>query len=346
MTKKDLFLANARGEYTNRTPIWIMRQAGRYLPEYRNFKKNFSFEELCRTPKAVAEVSAQPIEILDLDAAIIFSDILLILEPLGINLKFDPGPIITPILEKPEQISDYQEFDPAKELSFVGDAIIETRKRIGQNIPLLGFCGAPFTLFCYLSGMKGARDFYKAIKFLTNYPVEGKKVLHTLAEISIKYLKLQLSAGADAVQIFDTWAGELGSEEFAEWSLPYLRRIITALHQDNAITSVYIKGSYHLLDQIRGLDADIISLDWRVPMMTARDRLSPKALQGNLDPHLLLGPEELIIEKTRKILDEMKDYPGYIFNLGHGILPETPVENVRALVQTVHSYERKINVRR
>jgi len=344
MTKRELFLANSRGEFTDSTPIWIMRQAGRYLPQYREFKKNYTFEQLCRTPKAVAEVTAQPVEILDLDAAIIFSDILLILEPFGVNLRFNPGPTIFPVLESPGQIENFDSFDPADRLSFIGDALIEARKRIGPDIPLLGFCGAPFTLFCYLCGTKAARDFYKPIKFLTNYPAEGQKILDILSETSINYLKMQLSAGADAVQIFDTWAGELSGEEFAEWSLPYLKKILDSLSRDTAITSLYIRGSHHLLDRLKILPVNIIGLDWRVPLPTARNMLSPKALQGNLDPHLLLGSQKYIIDTTTDILDSMRDYPGFIFNLGHGILPETPVENVKILVGTVHRYKRNKNV--
>jgi uroporphyrinogen decarboxylase len=341
MTKRELFLSNARGEYTEHTPIWIMRQAGRYLPEYREYKKNFTFEELCRSPKGVAEVSAQPIEILDLDVAIIFSDILLILEPLGVNLEFDPGPIISPILEKSEQVAGYREFDPAKQLKFVADAIIETRKRIGPDVPLLGFCGAPFTLFCYLCGIKGAKDFHRAVKFAISYPEATEKLLDLLTGISLEYLRMQIRAGADAVQIFDTWAGELASEEFCRWSFPHIKKITDELSRDGAISSVYIKGTYHLLDQLAGLAVDIISVDWRTPLAEAARKLAPKTIQGNLDPHLLLGPKELVVRKAQSMLEEMANYPGYIFNLGHGILPETPVENVRALVETVHRFERK-----
>ncbi len=312
-----------------------------YLPEYREYKKKFTFEELCRTPRAAAEVTVQPIEILGLDAAIIFSDILLILEPLGVNLKFDPGPIISPILETPEQVSGFAPFDAAQKLSFVGEALMETRKKIGHDIPLLGFCGAPFTVFAYLCGTKGAKDFHKTVKFLANYPEEGKKVLEQLTTLSIQYLKMQIQAGADAVQIFDTWAGELAEEEFSLWSYPYLERICNELLQAGAVTSIYIRGSYHLLNKLKGLKANIISLDWRTPLTAATHTLSPKALQGNLDPHLLLGDKNLVINKTQKILEEMSSYPGYIFNLGHGILPETPIENVKALVETVHGFKRK-----
>jgi len=340
MTKKELFLANLRGEYTDRTPIWIMRQAGRYLPEYREYKKNFTFEQLCRTPEAVAEVTAQPVEILDLDAAIIFSDILLILEPLGINLKFDPGPIISPILEKPNQIDDYICFDPTEHLGFVAEAIMKTRRRIGPDIPLLGFCGAPFTLFCYLCGIRGAKDFQKAMKFALNYPGQTERLLELLMEISLEYLRMQVRAGADAVQIFDTWAGELAGEEFSRWSFPYIKKITDELARDGAYTSVYIKGTCHLLDQLAKLDANVISVDWRTTLIEAARKLAPKTIQGNLDPHLLLGPKDMVIARAQAMLEEMTNYPGYILNLGHGILPETPVENVKALVDTVHSFRR------
>jgi uroporphyrinogen decarboxylase len=341
MTKRELFLANARGEYTDRAPIWIMRQAGRYLPEYREYKKNFTFEQLCRTPHAVAEVSAQPIEILDLDAAIIFSDILLILEPLGVGLKFDPGPTITPVLERPEQINGYHEFEVSSHLGFVAEALIATRKRIGPNVPLLGFCGAPFTLFCYLCGIKGAKDFHKAVKFAISYPEATDRLLNLLTAVSLEYLRMQIKAGADAVQVFDTWAGELAAEEFSRWSLPHIKRITDELSKDGTRTSVYIKGTYHLLDNLAGLKANIISVDWRTPLSEAARKLAPKTIQGNLDPHLLLGPKDLVIRKAQAILEETAAYPGYIFNLGHGILPETPVDNVRALVETVHGFERK-----
>jgi len=340
MTKKELFMANLDGEFTSRVPIWIMRQAGRYLPQYREFRKNISFEELCKTPKAVAEVAAQPVEILDLDAAIIFSDILFILEPLGVDVRFDPGPIISPFLEKPEQVLQMAEYDPESKLQFVADALIETRRRLGNDIPLLGFCGAPFTVFCYLTGIRGARDFHKTIRFLTNYPDESALVLERLAKMSIRYLRMQSGAGADVVQIFDTWAGELGEKEFAAWSFPYLKMITEQLAEENIRTSLYIKGAYHLLDYLRILPVNVVSLDWKTPLWRAAELLEPKTLQGNLDPHLLLGNRNVVVKRATDILHEMADYSGFIFNLGHGILPDTPVENVRALVETVHSYER------
>ncbi|MBN2226131.1 MAG: uroporphyrinogen decarboxylase [candidate division Zixibacteria bacterium] len=340
MTKKELFLANANGEHTERTPIWIMRQAGRYLPGYRAVRERLSFEELCRSPRTVAEVTAEPIALFDLDAAIIFSDILLILEPLGVNLRYEPGPVITPVLENPKQIESYVSYNPAEELRFVGDAIVETKKRLGPDLPLLGFCGAPFTVFSYLCNTRERRDLHRTYRFITNHSDESRRVLELLTDLSIRYLQMQLDAGVDAVQVFDTWAGELTGDEFAEWSFPYLDRIFTELKKQHAVTSLYIRGTCHLLDAINRLDVNIVSLDWKTSLQSATSTLKPKTIQGNLNPYLMLGPQEAIIRTAREILTVMKDYHGYIFNLGHGILPMTPIDNVRALVETVHAFGR------
>lgn len=341
MTKRELFLANAYGQYTERTPIWIMRQAGRYLPEYRRVREEYSFEEICKTPKLAAEVTMQPVDIFGFDAAIIFSDILFVLEPLGFDLRYEPGPILSPLLEKPEQIKKLKSYEPETHLSFVAEALVETRKRLADDTALLGFCGAPFTLFCYLCGSTNGDGSGKALNFLNNYPHESRFLLDTLSDISAGYLTMQIKAGADAVQIFDTSAGELSSEEFRQWSFPYLDKIIDRIKRLNGIVSLFIKGTHHLLDDINRLKADIISVDWMTPISEARSKLRPKTIQGNLNPNTLFGTGDNVIAEATGILDSMSDYPGFIFNLGHGILPETPVENVRALVETVHSYRRK-----
>ena len=317
-----------------------MRQAGRYLPEYRKIRESHSFEHVAKTAQLAAEVTVQPIENFDLDAAIIFSDILFILEPLGIKLSFDPGPRLSTLLTKPEQARAFRKYEASEELAFVGEAISETRRRLGEEIALLGFCGGPFTVFCYLCGLSSPKEFYKVWRFLMQHPQESDKVLDLLASISIEYLRMQLEAGADAVQIFDTWAGELSAEEFVRWSQPYLMKIVNALRQENAIVSLYIKGSHHLLDHLAELDITIFNPDWRTPLALAASKLQGKTIQGNLNPHVLLGPKEMVISKTCEILESMKDYPRYIFNLGHGILPQTPVENVKALVETVHGFAR------
>ncbi|UCD16781.1 MAG: uroporphyrinogen decarboxylase [Candidatus Zixiibacteriota bacterium] len=340
MTKRELFFANLRGEHTERTPVWIMRQAGRCLPGYRKVRESVSFEQLCRNPKLVAEVTSEPIEQFGLDAAIIFSDILLILEPLGIDLAYNPGPVISPPLETPQQFTGYAYYDPSAKLRFVGDAIVETKSRLGPDLPLLGFCGAPFTLFSYLCNTTERRDLHRVYRFLTRYPDESRKLLQLFAELSVGYLRMQFDAGVDAVQIFDTWAGELSEEEFATWSYPYLKTIVDEIHKDNAAVSIYIRGIYHLLNKIKELNADIISIDWKTPLTRAAEILRPRTLQGNMNPNLMLAPGEIVVQKANEILESMKEYSGYIFNLGHGLLPMTPVENVRALVETVHAFRR------
>ncbi len=340
MTKRELFLANARGEWTERTPIWIMRQAGRYMEEYRKMREKYSFEKICQTPDLAAEVTFQPIEKFGFDAAIIFSDILFILEPFGIDLKYDPSPKLSPLLESPKQVSLYKDYDPAEKLGFVAEAIRLTREKIGNDVALLGFCGAPFTLFCYLCGSTGYIGINNGVRFLTRYPKEGAAVLELTAELSYKYLKMQLEAGADAVQLFDTWAGELPKDDFDRWAGPYLKSIVERLHRDGHLTSIYIRGTYHLLESIREIGSDIVSIDWKTSMAAAADILKPAALQGNLSPHLMLGAKDNVLARASLIMEKMNSYEGYIFNLGHGILPETPVENVSALVELVHGFRR------
>ncbi len=340
MTKKQLFLANLRGEYTTRVPVWMMRQAGRYMREYREIRARHSFEEICKTPELAAEVTAQPIEAFGMDAAIIFSDILFIVEPVGFDLAYEPGPVITPLLSHPNQITQFEIYDPKARLAFVGEAIIEAKKRLGDDLPMIGFCGGPFTVFCFLCGARGAKEYDKAYKFMANYPDLTMDILEMLSELSLQYLRMQIEAGADYVQIFDTFAGELSEEEFIIWAMPYLVKITEGLRAYHTPSGLYIKNSNHLLGSIRRIRVDCVSIDWRTKLDRAVNKLAPKTLQGNLNPYLMLGRKENILPAAEQILRTMESYPGYIFNLGHGVLPDTPVENVRALVQTVQSFER------
>ncbi len=340
MNSRELFLANAASERTNRTPIWIMRQAGRYLPEYREFRKKYTFEQLAKNPQAAATVTAQPIDRFGLDAAIIFSDILFILEPLGVNLTFNPGPALSPFLEEPQQVDGYTDYEPAEHLGFVSEVIKESRKLVGNEKALLGFSGAPFTVFCYLCGLKSLKDFYKIIRFLLNHPDEGGRILDLLTNVTIKYLLMQLDAGVDAVQIFDTWAGELTQDEYRKWCKPYTERIVNAVRSSKGIITIYARNNYHLLDELNSFNANVIGLDWKVPMSQAKEKLPGKALQGNLNPYTLLGPAEKAVDDARNLMETMRDYPGYIFNLGHGILQYTPVDTVKLLVDAVQGFMR------
>jgi uroporphyrinogen decarboxylase len=317
-----------------------MRQAGRYMAEYRRVRERHSFEEICKTPRIAAEVTASPVQVFDLDAAIIFSDILFLIEPFGFGLSYKPGPEIRPYLEEPDQADRFKPYDPSERLSFVAEAISESRKLLGTDIPIIGFSGAPFTIFSFLCGVKGARGFHKPYGFLATYPEETKEILQVLSEITIDYLKMQVRAGAVYVQLFDTFAGELSEEEFEIWARPYLKYIVDGLNQDNIRSGLFIRNSNHLLKSIADLDTTCFSVDWKTDITQAARLLKPKTLQGNLNPNLLLGPRDDVVVKTMEILESMKDYPGYIFNLGHGVLPDTPPDNVKALVETVHAFER------
>lgn len=343
MTRIELFKANLEGRLTRRIPIWLMRQAGRYMAEYRRVREKYSFEEICKTPKIAAEVTADPVRIFDLDAAIVFSDILFVIEPFGFELTYEPGPEIRPYLEQPGQAAQFKRYDPSERLSFVAEAIVEARKLIGPDIPMIGFSGAPFTVFSFLCGVKGARGFHRPYGYLATYPEETKTILRALAEITLDYLKMQVQAGAIYVQLFDTFAGELSEEEFEIWAKPYLKYIVDGLNDAGIYSGLFIRNSNHLLKSVAGLNTTCFSVDWKTDISSAAKLLKPKTLQGNLNPNLLLGPGDAVVKKTFEILESMKDYPGYIFNLGHGILPDTPPENVKALVETVHAYERDIN---
>ncbi|HDS01446.1 MAG TPA: uroporphyrinogen decarboxylase [candidate division Zixibacteria bacterium] len=340
MSKKELFLANLEGRWTARTPVWMMRQAGRYMQEYRNVRQRHSFEEICKTPEIAADVTCTPVTLFDLDAAIIFSDILFVVEPFGFKLTYEPGPAIDPSLSSRDQAGRFRPYDPVDHLSFVGDAIVDAKRCLGPDIPMIGFCGAPFTIFCFLCGVQAARGFFKPYKYMMNYTEETREILQVISEVSLEYLKMQADAGADYVQLFDTFAGELSAEEFEIWSKPYLDYIINGLNESGIPSGIFIRNSNHLIDSISSMNMNSFCVDWKGDLRSISNRLNPKILQGNLNPNLMLGPKEKVIDKTLRILESMRDYPGYIFNLGHGVLPDTPPENVRAVVQTVHAFER------
>ena len=342
MTKKDIFLDNLKGECTSTIPVWMMRQAGRYMAEYQNLREKYTFEKICKTPDIAAEVTCQPMEKFDFDAAIIFSDILYIVEPFGFKLTYDPGPKIEPHLTGPSMASKFVPYDPADYLGYVGEGIVEVKRRLGPDYPMIGFCGAPFTIFCYLCGVMGAKDYHKPYQFLSNYPSETAVILDAIAEVSLDYLKLQIQAGADFVQVFDTFAGELSEQEFRIWSMPYLQKIFDGLKDHGkGYSGLFIRNSNHLLKAIAEINLDCFSVDWKTSLTEAAQLLKPKCVQGNLNPYLMPGPRERVLEQTHTILTDMNSVPGYIFNLGHGILPNTAIENVTAVVEAVHSFRRK-----
>jgi len=333
------FISAAYGKSHSRVPVWIMRQAGRYLPEYRAVREKVSFSELCRSPELIAKVTKQPVDIFGMDAAIIFSDILLPLEPMGIKIDYENGgPVLSPVVRDPEDFGQFEWYDPSDQMAYVLAAIRETKKLLGDVVPLIGFCGSPFTLACYIVEGGGSWRFSEIKRFLYNFPTETSRLLSYLAELSGRYLKAQIDAGADAVQVFDSWGGILPPDLYREYSLPYIKTIFEICKTENIPRILYLNNSSPYLKLLAELECEVVSVDWRTDLNDAMTILDGKTIQGNLDPHALFGPPETVFKQTARILEATAGRDNFIFNLGHGILPETPVANVKMLVDTVHSF--------
>ncbi len=336
--RKTLFLRAARGESTDRVPVWMMRQAGRYLPEYRALRAKHSFLETCKTPELAAEVSLQPFRILGVDAIIVFSDILIPAEAMGIPLEIgDGGPKLGKKIQSISDVRALRDFDPETETRFVGDAIRAIAKEVGPDVPVLGFAGAPWTLACYMIEGHSKDGFPSAKKMLYSEPAALRALLDKIAVTTTAYLKSQIAAGATAVQLFDTWAGELSASDYREFALPPLQKIISEIRHTGTPVILYSKASGHLPDSLKQSGADVLSVDWRLPLSEYREKLGPKiALQGNVDPCVLLGPADGIRNAVKACVSSLAGV-GHILNLGHGILPSTPVENAKLFIETAQS---------
>jgi uroporphyrinogen decarboxylase len=329
------FLRACRSEPINETPIWIMRQAGRYLPEYRALREKHSFLEVCRTPELCAEVTAQPIERFSFDAAILFSDILIPLIAMGVPIDFDPGPKLGRTITARRDIASL-EWRGASSLPHVRPVIRAVRERLAGRVPLIGFAGAPFTLASYLVDAGASKDIARTRSFLARDEAGFAELLEVLATATIDYLKEQIAAGVDAVMLFDTQAGWLPSYDFARAAAASADRVLRALPRSTPSIYFALASSNGQLDAMRAIHADVIGLDYRVSLSQARAILGgSRGVQGNLDPAVLLGPPEQVVARAEAVLRENGGRPGFIFNLGHGIHPETPVENVALLVETV-----------
>ena len=335
------FLEACHRRPVDRTPIWMMRQAGRYLPEYRAIRAKVGFLELCKTPDLAAEVTLQPVDILGVDAAILFSDILVVCEAMGMELILeDQGPQFPAPLKTQAEVDKLRVPDPEDELGYVMEAIRRVRGQLLDRVPLIGFCGAPWTLAAYMVEGKTSRSFEKAKALLMGDEKLAHSLLSKITDSLILYLNAQLAAGAQAVQIFDSWAGALGPEDYARFGAPYIARLIQGLKREAQPVIVFGVETGELLVQLAKTGADVVGVDWRVPLDAARRRVGPTvALQGNLDPAALFLPQPLLEKRVARVL-ALADRagPGYIFNLGHGILPGTPVESAKALVQQVHAH--------
>lgn len=331
---KELFFRACRFEPTERVPVWIMRQAGRYLPEYQAVRARHTFLEICKTPELAAEVSIQPYRVLGVDAIIVFSDILIVAEAMGLPLDVpDSGPVLGNPVRNAEAVRGLSEFDPQRETKFVGDAIRTICKEVGPDVPVIGFAAAPWTLACYMIEGRTRGDISRAKQFLRDDPRLVRELLERIACATAEYLKMQIAAGAAAVQLFDTWAGQLSQEEYDAFELPATQQILQTLALEGVPKILYAKGSAWHLQSMAKSGADVLSVDWNTDLAEARRTLGPTvALQGNVDPSRLLGPVEDIRRSAHEAIEKTGGL-GHILNLGHGILPNTPVEHARAFVE-------------
>ncbi|MBI5868729.1 MAG: uroporphyrinogen decarboxylase [candidate division Zixibacteria bacterium] len=340
MTITRDFIEACYGRPVRRRPIWIMRQAGRYQATYRAVRVKYSFEQVCTIPEVACEVTLQPITDFDLDAAIIFSDIMVVFPPMGIPVHFgDGGPKIARPIRSAADVASLAKLDPSSSLRFVTDAIRLTRQGLPESVPLIGFSGAPFTLACYAIEGATSREFAVAREFFYREPQAAQKLMSHLADGVAEYLNAQIDAGADAVQLFDSWGGVLSPEDYRNWILPHMQSIVRKVRRPNAPVIVYVNGSSHLIEVLRDIPCDVLSVDWRTQLPMAAARCPTQtALQGNLDPIALMASVEEIEKRARTIMSQMDaSGMGHVFNLGHGIMPTTPEANVHALVHAVHS---------
>lgn len=337
LLKNDLLLRAAKGETTERTPVWLMRQAGRILPEYRKVRETAkNFKTLVKTPELATEVTIQPVDILGVDAAIIFSDILVIPEAMGLNYEMEEkrGPVFPKRIESKNDLQSLHIAQP-EELQYVLDAIALTKKELNGRVPLIGFAGAPWTIFSYMIEGKGSKTFSDAKKMLYTQPEFSHQLLEMISQSTINYLKAQVKAGADIIQIFDSWAGILSPEQYETFSQRYISKICDAINEVPKI--VFAKGAFFAREKMNTLSCDVIGLDWNMDISESRKMIPSKTLQGNLDPCALYGSTAQVKAETIKML---KAFGGkkHIANLGHGLYPDTEVEKVKCFIDTVKEY--------
>ena len=338
------FLKACRREAVDATPVWFMRQAGRYMSEYRALRANHSLLELCRTPDLATEVTLQPVRRIEVDAAILFSDLLLPLEPMGLPFDFvkGEGPAIERPVRSSADIDALRLFDPREKLGHVLETIRQVQGELDGRVPLIGFAGAPFTLASYAIEGGHSNNFAQTKSLMYGHPDSWHKLCDLFATVVSDYLNAQIDAGVDAVQVFDSWVGALNPADYREFVLPHTKRIFDSV-AGRVPTIHFGTGTATLLEDLRDAGGDVIGIDWRIPIDAAWDRIgSSHAVQGNLDPTLLLGPTGRLIDEAEDVLARVGTRPGHIFNLGHGILPSTQLEHVQMLARHVHSVSRRI----
>lgn len=337
--KNDLIIRAAKHKQVERVPVWIMRQAGRYLPEYRKIREKVSFLELCKTPELAAEVTIQPVELIGVDAAIIFSDILVVPEAMGMELTIDEGkgPVIHNPISDLQSINSLKHFDPEVELKYVLDAIRLTKKLLDNRVPLIGFSGAPWTLLTYMVEGKTSKNFSKVKSFIFNNRELAHHTLNLITDCVIDYLIAQIKAGADLIQIFDSWAGVLAPHHFDEFSFYYLNKIVETIKPNFDVPIIlFAKGANHSIEKLAHTGCDVIGLDWTIDIKEAKEKIGNLVtIQGNLDPSVLYASEDFIAKEIDGILKIFPENKGLIFNLGHGIYPDVNPERLKFLVSYI-----------
>ncbi len=336
------FMRACRREQVPYTPVWLMRQAGRYMKEYRDVRARHSFLEMCKKPDVASEVTVHAAHRLNVDAAIIFADILLIIEPMGLDLEFakGEGPVIHNPVRAASDVDRVREVEDVSSLDYVYEAVRITRRELRPNIPLIGFCGAPFTLASYICEGGGSKNYVNTKRLMYTDAGAWHALMSKIARALSQYLNAQVEAGAQAVQIFDSWVGALSPDDYREYVLPHTREVIRGVTPGVPVIH-FGTGTATLLELQKEAGGDVIGLDWRVRLDEAWARLGDVAVQGNFDSVALFTNPEVVRKRAKDVLDRAANRPGHIFNLGHGILPETPVENVVALVEAVHELSRR-----
>lgn len=335
---RDRFLKACRREPVDATPVWFMRQAGRYMAEYRALREKHTLLELCRTPELAVQVTLQPVNAIDVDAAILFADILLPLEPMGAPFEFakGEGPVVHEPIRTVEQIDALRVIDPEEDLAYVLEAIRLLRPELANRCPLIGFAGAPFTLASYLIEGGKSANFQRTRTMMYREPEAWSSLMGKLGEVVARFLCAQIDAGAQAVQLFDSWVGSLGPDDYREYVMPHVKRILDRVSAKGVPVIHFGTGTATLLELQREAGGSVIGVDWRTPLDQARARLPGVAVQGNLDSMLLYAPREVLASRVERVIDQAGDAPGHIFNLGHGITPETSVDAVKFVADHVH----------
>jgi uroporphyrinogen decarboxylase len=336
------FMSALRGETPSRLPIWLMRQAGRYLPEYLKVSAKHSFLEMCHTPELAVEISLQPIKRFDLDAAILFSDILTPLIPMGVKLDYlkGQGPVIANPIRTAKDVIQLKKISSADQLGYIREAVSILKKELPKQIPLLGFCGSPFTLASYMIEGGSSKSYSHTFKFFNDYPVEAEKLLNFITEHVIEYLLYKADCGVDAVQVFESTGGALSRFHFEKYAFPHLQKIFKALNKKGVPNILYILNGGHVQDLYAGSGCKVASLDWRIDLTKFRVENPKLITQGNLNPSTLFGGPRAVQEEVSFLLEKLSETGchGHIFNLGHGILPEAPIASVEAFIDMVHKF--------